>query len=460
MEKPIFKVVGLDIGRGNCTACPLTELPQDLLRFARKYKPYKFSANAEDIDQLASLGDIFIMEPTGADYHLWMEELQQRNTVVLLATGSRVRNLARQHGLLNKTDKDDAAAIAYYGLQALIAGQDSAFIQPPSGQIRERYLALKALKRQETNLINILRARLVRESPKLAIAKDRKRLWGNEIPGSLWRKVAGEPVRGYSGEQDIGRGISDVSKAIAGTICNLERIQASLEGELDELLAESAFERYQTVFKQWEIEPLTQSAILSAIYPFERFLGPDGKRIRERVPSTGASKHSSTVRDRSLKSFMRAIGCGQKIVQSGKSEFRVMTGDKTIRAALYAYLEYTVLVNREPNPFRLWQKHGKPSEWDQWTKKQKDQWLESHSVKTLLPDWIGELGSPKEPWLNPEVINKVSAYNGWNHKVVELQIYYLTSPTCTNLKKDECMMKVFSRFCRLLYRDLMAEWTK
>jgi hypothetical protein len=461
MEKSQPKVVGLDIGRGECTACPLEELPKDLLRFTRAYKPLKLLAITEDIDTLAELGDWFVMEPTGADYHLWMEELQNRGKVVLLATGTRIRNLARQHGILNKTDKDDAAVIAYYGLLALSSGQQSAFIEPPSGQIRERYLALKGLKRHKTDLSNMLRARLVRENPVLACAKDTKRQWTCTTPGSLWRKIGGEPVRGYSSAEDdpgVGRGLSDTSRAIGRLVCDIERIQAGLETELDELLGERAFDRYRKIFGLWAIAPLTQSAILSSIYPFERFLGPDGGRIRERVPATGASKHSSTSRDRSMKSFQRAIGCGQKIVQSGKSEFRVMTGDPQIRAAIYSWLETLVLINREPTP-RMLLKAGKPDGWEDLGKRKQKDWLKAQSVESQLPEWIQGAGNPKEPWNCPVLLSRVAAYNQINERVVGLQIYYLTSPTCQNLKKDERMMKIFSRFCRLLYKDLLREWT-
>ena len=97
------RVGGLDISRGNVHTCVLESIPVDLLEFARSYKPRVYKASAEELAEFAELGDIFVMNPTGADHRIFHQYLKGNGKIILGCTETRVRNFARDSGLLNKT---------------------------------------------------------------------------------------------------------------------------------------------------------------------------------------------------------------------------------------------------------------------------------------------------------------------------------------------------------------------
>lgn len=457
------RVVGMDISRGVATCCILEESPPaDLLEFARSYKPLKIKSS--NVAELLALGDVFALEPTGSDHRIFAEILQKAGKPVLGVTGIRVRGYAKNQGLLNKADREDAAVIAAYTWQHLNAGNHKAFISITASEFREHYLSLQALKKQRTALINQVRGRLTYECPELYDTVTRNRQWAENNPPRLWRAIAGQSIKNGKGvvlpEETVGRGFSTVTEQLSQQICNLETLGYAIECECDALMQGDRFGIYRDVFERWQITENTALAILAAIYPIEQFLNDEGKKVYKRVYATEKSKRNRTTRNRSLKQFKRAIGAGRMWVQSGKKEFWVPTGDPSIRSSLYTFLSAKIVIALQPPPQVLCKRHPELKEQlDSLKSKRKKKALiqENYSLDAMLLKWMPECES-EMPWKDEHLIEKTAEFTGVSDRIAELQLFYKLAPQCQNKGKTEKLMKVYPRFVTNLFRDLVEEF--
>ncbi|MGB3494921.1 MAG: transposase [Elainellaceae cyanobacterium] len=457
----MVRVVGIDVSRGEAICCVLEEQPQDLLEFARSYKPIKVrSASA---NSLIDMGDVFILEPTGSDHRIFSEVLRSAKKPVLGVTGIRVRGFAKNAGILNKSDREDAAVIAAYGLQHLEKRNPKAFINITASEFKEHYLALQGIKKQKVSLANQVRGRLTYECPELHDARCKYRDWGDSKAPRFWRAIAGQvdDSRGLTlPEQTLGRGISTVTQQMAIQICNLELLAYAIECECEALIQSDRFSIYQNVFSHWGIKGNTAIAILAAIFPIEQYLEEDGRQTYKRVHSTDRSKHQRTTRNRSLKQFKRAIGAGLMWIQSGKKEFWAPTGDKAIRASLYAYLEATVCIRSCPNVKTLCARNPElKGKLDRAKSKKERQKIikEGYSIEAIVEKHLPECKT-KTPWKEEVLIKPVMRLTEASDRIAELQLFYKIAPQCLNKSKSEKIMKVYPRFVTKLFRDLTKEY--
>lgn len=456
-------VIGIDVSRGKATVCKLEEVPIDLMEYSRSYKPLTFKTTQEDLEALAALGKVFVLEPTGSDHKIYVEYLRSQGKTVLGCTGIRVRNFARDSGILNKADREDAAVIAAFGLRHLQRRNIKAFISIDAIEIKEKYRSIQQLIKQRTALINQLRSRLVYECPELHAAKSMARTWLKSHPPAIWRAIAGEellhPKATRVPEQTVGRGLSELSRQLAIQICSLERLQFALECEADEILNSQELNLYSTVMNRWGITPLTQTAIISAIYPLEQFLD-DGKPVRKRIYATDKSRYNKTVRNRSLKQFKRALGAGRMWIQSGKKEFWAKTGDPKTRAAIYTYLEMAVVTRRQPSLMRLHKLF--PDLKDQLAPlrgRKRTAFLTDHYSFRALIEKAG-IQPNLAPWKDEKLIQQAVVISKMSPAIAKLQLFYEFAPQCQAKGKKERLMKVYPRFIEWLYRDLLSEYSQ
>lgn len=442
-----MSVIGLDISRGSATCCVLHELPKNLLEFARNYSPLVVSADASGIRHLLSLGDVFILEPTGSYHRIFSESLIAQGKQVYFVPGRRIRAFAINNGILNKKDKEDAAVIASYGFYNLERGNLAAFIPAKTFQLRELWMNLKMLVRDRVTLINQVRGNLAYELPELAAATATNRTWCNPNPPALWRRLAED-----SAPESIGRGLSLLTRQLTKQICQFERMEYELERLLRQILISDELSPYREVFNHWDIPPKTQCAILAAIYPIEQFF-EDGKPKRDRVQSDSGKK---SVRHRSLKSFQRALGLGRMSIQSGKTHRQVATGDPEIRSALYQFLLTKVVIRRQPTIKTLRLKFPELEAMPVGlSKKEQAKCLAPYLFPGQLDRWIKDYNAHVAPWENPQVIQRVAEYSQSTEAIAALQIYYEKSPTCLNLPAKARIAKLMPRLARGLFRDLV-----
>ncbi|MGB3495317.1 MAG: transposase [Elainellaceae cyanobacterium] len=456
------RVVGLDVSRGEVTCCVLEEQPEDLLEFARSYRPVKIkSTNAQ---QLIELGDVFILEPTGSDHRIFAEVLQKANKPVIGVTGTRVRGFAKNAGILNKSDREDAAVIASYGLQHLRKKNAKAFISITASELREHYLALQALKKQRVALVNQIRARLTYECPELHDTNFKSRLWGESKIPRLWRVVADRHIPDKKGvlvpDETVGRGLGAITKQMAEQVCNLESLAYAIECECETIMQSDRFAIYREVFKKWGIPSHTSLAILAAIYPIQQFLEEDGRQRYKRVYASEKSKHNRTTRNRSLKQFKRAIGAGLMWIQSGKKEFWAPTGDKAIRSSLYNYLEAIITIRSSPTTRLLCSRYPElRGKLDQISSKKKQKQLikESYSLDAVIEKYLPQCKT-KTPWREEVLVKPAVEFTEMSDRITEMQLFYRIAPQCQNRCKTEKLMKVYPRFVTGIYRDLVKSF--
>lgn len=209
-----------------------------------------------------------------------------------------MRNFAKNAGILNKSDREDAAVIASYGLQHLTRKNAKAFISITASELKEHYLMLRSIKKQRVSLINQIRARLAYECPELHNVTFKPRPWGDSTIPHLWRAVAERPIPDRKGvlvpEETVGRGLGAITKQMAEQVCNLEMLAYAIECECETIMSGDRFDIYHSVFERWGIPRNTALAILAAIYPIEQFLEEDGKHRYKRVYASDKSKHTRT----------------------------------------------------------------------------------------------------------------------------------------------------------------------
>jgi transposase len=458
-------VVGLDCGRGNVTACPISGPVPDLKEFARSYAALVFYSNRADLERLLELGSIFAIEPTGSDHRIFVNWLRRNGKTVHLCKGDRIRNHARSRGLTNKKDREDAAAIADFTIRALAepAHFPNAFIVLECDDIRGCRNRLRSLGRAQSPLINQLWATLAEEFPEIgftASGRSRKfsvRAWGEPEPPKLLRWLAGEisyPSYDARLAATVGRGLSEYSRALARMLCEIERQAVAVEAIADPLLAQIP-PWYHLAFDKWCLSKYFRLEFLSATFPFEKFLDDEGNPIHVMVPAVlDTAKNELTFRDRSLKKFCLQMGMGKVVSESGKSKGEwVMGGSKATRIALYLMMETCVLFamgRTKPRRLKGEDKaaHAKRLEAEGWL-----------NFRDWVTERAEELHQPKiKPWENAALIAEVAERNKVKPAIADLQIYKMLSPTMANQQKNKAVMKLASRFTRQLYRELLRQY--
>ena len=306
----------------------------------------------------AVVGVRSLLEPTGNNYSkLWGTHLARAGVEVRLVGHKELRNYRANHlALPDKDDDADALALACYYFD--YHKEPRRFVQIRDlriVKIRELVLRLAHLNRVQSPIINRARQDLAWQFPEVALVKSRRGESG-EVP-LLWGWLAGERKstryeRLYS--QSVGLGITDTVRQHAKRICDLQREEHAIEAELRELLADSRFEHYRTVFKKFGFGDRLIAVIISQIYPIEGFLDATGKpevRIRQ-----GRNSKKPTKRHLSLRRFQKALGVAPSMVASGDSKkSKVVGGSDLCRKSLWQW----VFTKIEPQRSRLKNDIGK-----------------------------------------------------------------------------------------------------
>ncbi|WP_375504050.1 hypothetical protein [uncultured Nostoc sp.] len=154
--------------------------------------------------------------------------------------------------------------------------------------------------------------------------------------------------------QSVGLGITETVREHAKRICDLQKEEHVIEAELRELLADSRFDHYRTVFKKFGFGDRLSSVIISQIYPIEGFLDASGKPLVKIL--TGRNSKKPTKRHLSLRRFQKAIGAAPNLESSGdRKKILVVGGSDLCRKSLWQW----VFTRIEPKRSRLKNEIGK-----------------------------------------------------------------------------------------------------
>lgn len=323
------KVIGLDISGGYATAVLLEKKPENLLEYARSkdFCPFIVEATKKDLEALCNLKpDVVILEPSGHHYEqIYCDWLKRHNIEYRKANVRRLASYRNEHGL-DKTDKRDGLALAAYGFDK--KNDSTAFVpECELEELRQLWLKRRGLIKIQKRIVQRIKLQLQHEFPEAAEAI-MKRKWaqkgptiigwmsGEETRKSKWETIhnGGILSRKRKVPGTIGKGISEYTRELAKHCWSLWEHCRKIEVECDLILAEPQFEKYIAAFDEIGLNPDTKVIWLSRIYPFERFLGQDGRpRLIRRLSENG----KECKYDQSLAQFKAALGCGTIKNESG-----------------------------------------------------------------------------------------------------------------------------------------------
>lgn len=314
---------GVDVSCGSVSVAILDELPDDIKRFSKRYKLLKFKPS--QVHELLGLAFTHaVIEPTGGHYsRFWAEKLKAAGKEVLWVGHWEVASYRESLKVFDKTDKLDAIALACYGLERY--GRSHFFLSERieiARKLRELYLELEFFNRLRTPIINRLRQQLAHECPELS-DRNVSEPWLSG-PAGLWKAIAGNPTPKWQKEIEasVGLGIGRFSHELANQLIQLRKAEQMIETELELLLKAEEFKQYLDAMEPFHFGRVLEVAILSSIFPMERFRG----------------------RDNPLGAFKLSLGLAQTWVESGNYTGWTAGGSSTLRTALWRWA-YAIIPN-------------------------------------------------------------------------------------------------------------------
>ena len=329
----------MDISKGVATCVMLEEVPPDLQQFSRskEFVWWHIKPNRADLEAIATLEpDLICFEPSGGKYERAFQNFfEERNIPFLKVPGRRLKTF-RDDNRLSKNDHFDGLALAAYG--HLKQGEPGAFIPPTPPQIQElRRLILQrvSLNRIRTGHYNRVRLQLAGEFPE-AMEFSLEATWGRPIPGivrwlngettgrgpSRWEGDYNGCTRRRGGKKveippTCGTGISEYTRLIAQQLYQVETAIATIEKQVETELNRPESKPYVDAMREMEFTTPIIATWLTRIYPFEKFLAPDGS---ERKSKKLSDRGRLVTRNHSLAQFKAALGAAIDIQGSGSKD--------------------------------------------------------------------------------------------------------------------------------------------
>ncbi|MEH2263686.1 IS110 family transposase [Nostoc sp.] len=160
--------------------------------------------------------------------------------------------------------------------------------------------------------------------------------------------------------KDYGIEIDPILELHAQWMCDIAFFEQRLEARITEMLSLDEFKLYVTVFNKFGFGLRVRSRLLTRIYPFESFLGINGKpvieyKVRE-VKRTERDRKDgqTTVRrvpgdtKRSRDTFKMRLGMGTVLEQSGDGLVEKASGSSLCRISLWQYTLIGIETGRLP----------------------------------------------------------------------------------------------------------------
>lgn len=342
-------IVGLDVGRLNVVGCLLKErpdVPRDYYRSDRSENFFELALNRINLKWLIELEpDIVVLEPTGTHYSQpWIDPLVRAGIEVRLVGHDKLHSYRHHLDLLDKNDWADALALACYGFDYLDVPLRFVPLRSKSvARMRDISLRLIFYTRMRTRLINRLKQDLVGGFPSKAKYCTRKEPCGNPPP--LWRWIAGEDIGAkksatYEAQliEGAGTGISVDMVDDAQILVSFFRREQALEIELRDILYNDSFTAYLSVFENFKFGLRISGILMSQIYPFEKFMGPDG--LPEVRKERGVNQFTN--RYLSFRRFCSMMGLAPREASSGSKARRYCSGNRLCRTAWWQWCLGTV----------------------------------------------------------------------------------------------------------------------
>lgn len=329
--------------------------------------------------------DYAILEPTGNHYsRLWASILKKLEIKILWVGHVELRRYRGGKNLPNKSDPADALAMAAYGHDPdhqLENGELNMryFLmhQPESiNKLRDLCQQLEHLNRVQSPIANYGRQLLSWQFPEVAHSKSISNKSGLVPP--LWGWLAKRPEISTSGKtrldnfykKSVARQyeieIDPILELHADWMCDISLYEQYLESQIREMLTQPEFAPYIKVFDKFGFGLRVRGRLLTRIYPFESFLGVDGRpvieyEVREVKKTERDRKNGETIvkrlagetkrikRNRSRDTFKMRLGMGTTLEQSGDGLVEKASGSSLCRISLWQYILTGVETGRLPD---------------------------------------------------------------------------------------------------------------
>ncbi len=358
--------MGIDIGAKFVMGFYLDEIPTvpypDWYRKHNRGKIHKLNFDSDKIPEcdngvklndaiellMTLKPDVIVMEPTGVWYsRLWATIAAQLSIEVKWIGHQDLHDKRGGYGFRDKDDPTDAFCLA---LTYLDPSFDSrrwiTWRSELASDIHRSLLEMKGLERMSTPLKNQLHQRLKYEFPEIAdrkitnaVTKDGYTAWLGWLAGIHHFKQI-ENFRSRSIAHQLGIEISDYTREHARLLANNQVRKIKIENSLNLLLADRDLIPYVTVCERMGFGMQLKAAIVSNIYPFDKFL-LDGRKHIERW-DTDLKSHK---RDRSRAAMQISLGMGKRLIESGGSTRWEYAGSGMCRSLLYCWMISNVLTD-------------------------------------------------------------------------------------------------------------------
>jgi hypothetical protein len=294
--------------------------------------------------------DQIVMEPTGVWYsRIWHEIAQQLDIEVKWIGHQDLHFMRGSYGFNDKDDRKDAFCLALTAFDPTFDPKRwIAWRCELAGEIHRTLLEVKGLEATSVPITNQLRQRLKHEFPEIAdrsIGNNRSAggftAWIGYLAGiHTFTRIKNEHKRSIATQLSIE--ISDYTRARALDLANHQILESQLDQKLRTLLAHPDLERYIKVLDRVGFGLRLKAAIISNIYPFEKFLS-EGVRVVDRwEDDLGWHK-----RDRSRAAFQISLGMGKRLIESGGTTKWRYAGSGMARCLLHQWTVSHVLLKHD-----------------------------------------------------------------------------------------------------------------
>ncbi|MBN4004774.1 transposase [Nostoc sp. LPT] len=399
-------ILGIDVSKSSITCHILTQYPKGGLQtywnktrnkasslypaFYSNPDTKKKQKSAFDFaNYLAEIKPNYaILEPTGNHYsRLWASILKKLEIKILWVGHVELRRYRGGKNLPNKSDPADALAMAAYGHDPdhrLETGELNMryFLMhrpEPIDELRDLCQQLEHLNRVQSPIVNYARQLLAWQFPEVAHTKSAssKAGWLAPLWGWLAKRLEISPagrtrienLYKISIAKDYGIEINPILELHAEWMCDISLYEQRLEARITQMLCITEFKPYMSVFDKFGFGLRVRSRLLTRIYPFESFLGVNGRlvieyEVREVKKTERDRKNGETTvrrlagdtkrikrikRNRSRDTFKMRLGMGTVLEQSGDGLVEKASGSSLCRISLWQYVLTGVETGRLPS---------------------------------------------------------------------------------------------------------------
>jgi len=401
--KTELKTIGIDVSKASITTHILTHYPNGGLKSywdksrnksSVLYPSFHSSPDTKKKQKstfdfadyvIEEKPEIAVMEPTGNHYsRIWYSILKTLNIKVLWVGHVELRRYRGGKNLPNKSDAADALAMAAYALdpdhwtEESILNERYFLMHRPDGinQLRELCQQLEHLNRVQNPIINYARQLLSWQFPEVAHQKSVSTkkgtvppLWGwlgersSEVSPAGLTRLNNRYKESIATTYKIE--IDPILRLHADWLCDISVQEERIEASIEKLISSEEFSGYNQIFDKFGFGLRVRARLLSRVYPFNAFLGIDGKAIieyelrevkrveRERRNGQNTIKRSPgdtkrIKRNRSRDTFKMRIGMGTILEQSGDMLVEKPSGSSLCRMSLWQFVLTAIETNKVP----------------------------------------------------------------------------------------------------------------